>query len=318
MRPHRTISVITATLLALGVGLAGSAAAADRPHSLRVTDLGTLGGTFSDAAAINDRGDVVGYSETARGTIEAFLWRDGRMRGLGDLQLSDINNHGWAVGSVPTEGGTAYHAVLWRDGVTQDLGTLGGRYSYAAAVNDRGQIVGVSQTASGGWHAYLWQHGVMRDLGLDGATDINDRGQVVGGTSLASGYHAYRWDRGDVTDLGALAPEYSEALAVNRLGHAVGRSNHESSYLHAFLYRTTMTDLGTLGGPYSEAVAVNDRDQVVGMSDDAGGQLHGFRWSAGTMTDLGPSVAQVRDINNLGQIAGAAYVDGQPHAAVFA
>jgi probable HAF family extracellular repeat protein len=38
----------------------------------------------------------------------------------------------------------------------RDLGTLGGAYSSAAAINDHGQIVGESLTADGAYHAALW------------------------------------------------------------------------------------------------------------------------------------------------------------------
>src|SRR6266849_5364546 len=85
--------------------------------------------------------------------------------------------------------------------VITDLGTLGRRYrdSGASAINERGQVVGASGTASGKQHAFLWQNGKMTDLGTLGGRGshpraINGRGQVVGDSATASGkQHAFLW-----------------------------------------------------------------------------------------------------------------------------
>ena len=88
-----------------------------------------------------------------------------------------------------------------------DLGTLGCCGSYASAINERGQIVGNSFTASGEQHAFLWQEGVMTDLGTLAsdnsslALDINERGQIVGhGSSDSGGYRAILWTKSNSHD----------------------------------------------------------------------------------------------------------------------
>src|SRR4051794_19097010 len=73
----------------------------------------------------------------------------------------------------------------------QALGTLGGIGTTTRDINDRGQIVGLSDVAPDSpanvvHHAFLWEDGSMRDLGAltDGANSeaiaINDSGVVVG------------------------------------------------------------------------------------------------------------------------------------------
>jgi probable HAF family extracellular repeat protein len=75
----------------------------------------------------------------------------------GQLQLRCwINERGQIVGYSDSSAG-ARHAVLWDNGRTIDLGTLpGGNSSSARAINARGQIVGVSRTSTGVEHAVLW------------------------------------------------------------------------------------------------------------------------------------------------------------------
>lgn len=67
-----------------------------------------------------------------------------------------------------------------------DLGTLGGTYSFAAAVNDRGQVVGISETASSERHAFFWEEGVMTDLGLVGGGDAPASMPVARSWSIAT------------------------------------------------------------------------------------------------------------------------------------
>ncbi|AKB35468.1 hypothetical protein MSSAC_0878 [Methanosarcina siciliae C2J] len=73
-----------------------------------------------------------------------------------------------------------------------DLGTLPGKSSSIAyGINNKGQVVGTSQTDTGETDAFLWQNGVMTDLGAlsgisgSGAYEINENGQILGSNGTA-------------------------------------------------------------------------------------------------------------------------------------
>ena len=178
-------------------------------------DLGTLGGTSGCAIYLNNRGQVVGFSNVAGdpGCPDAcqfhpFLWERGEgMKDLGTLggtfgYANWISDAGGIVGSATYEGDQVLHAFHWKNGIKTDLGTLpGDPCSASQAINSKGQIVGSSEgicfTSLQHARAFLWENGGhMLDLNtlvpsgsgvqLLGAVDINDRGEIVG-SGLPSG-----------------------------------------------------------------------------------------------------------------------------------
>jgi probable HAF family extracellular repeat protein len=68
-----------------------------------------------------------------------------------------INERGQVIYESQYDSENGYsRAVLWQKGILTDLGTLGGPMSTPYAINERGQVVGQSLTASDEWHAFLW------------------------------------------------------------------------------------------------------------------------------------------------------------------
>lgn len=258
-----------------------------------LVNLGTLGGAFSFANGINDLGQIVGQSMTSAMEEHAFLWEDGVLSDLGTLGgdtrsvAGDINNLGQIVGlSQPSFVGADFRAVLWpADGGMLDLGTLGGVFSVAIAINDLEQIVGMAATGAGDSHAFLWQDGVMQDLGTLGGTSstaagINELGQVVGWSTTGAGdEHAFLWQDGVMHDLGTLGGSISLAFGINNLGQIVGESTTGSGDRHAFLWQDgIMHDLGTLGGADSRADAINHHGDVAGSAETATTTTAAVRW----------------------------------------
>src|SRR5438874_844805 len=121
---------------AIPLGSAGEAGGAQlrlrySPAEGTSFDLGTLGGSASEALAVNQHGQVVGHSHVARAKHAFVIPEPGRML---------------------------------------DLGSLGGATSIAHDVNDRGDVVGLAETSTGRPHAFFWTAADgMRDLGALGA-----------------------------------------------------------------------------------------------------------------------------------------------------
>lgn len=272
---RRTLLLASALCLALvAPGLCAKTKAPKGPK-YQVTDLGTLGGSWSRASDINDRGQVVG---------EASCKPDAT---------------GYEIS----------HAFLWDDGRMYDLGTpRKDQSSCAHAINNRGQVVGTGYDLDDGdQHPFLWQNGRMNrlaipyDLGCE-AMSISDSGRIALVADVHPYFDAYLLDK----RMTMRVCKQGCAYGINNEGVVVG--NCESQ---AFAwYGGSMLTLGSLGGSWSTACSVNNKGQVVGYGETPPmytGPVHAFIWQDGKLTDLG--LGQALDINDLGQVVGFSETD---------
>jgi len=322
----------------------GSCGSCEDVLTYNVTDLGTLGGPWSQGWSINNNGQVVGFTQiNPPNAWYAFLYNGGAMQDLGliggrnnefiDAEAFAINNNGQIAGYSeilsPLPPYTPHHPFIYSNGTMQDLGTFNGNVGEAYGINNNGQVVGYSTL--GGYsrnHAFLYSNGTMQDLGTFGgniseAYGINDNGQVVGDASTnANLQHAFLYSNGTMQDLGTLGGNISVAFGINNNAQIVGYSTI-NGYDHAFLYSNgTMQDLGTLGGNISEAHSINDNGQVVGKAETDNAIYHAFVYNNNKLIDLnnlaniqGWTLQEANDINDLGQIVGTGRnPSGQQHA----
>ena len=175
---------------------------------------------------------------------------------------------------VPCFSGAGHLPAVTNRYTLTDIGTLGGPFSAAYAVNARGKVIGVSETAQGKKHAFLWQFGLIKDLGTLGGADsfalgMNEQGQVVGWSDAAgNNQHAFLWESGKMTDLGLMGGAFSQAYGINAKGHVAGVAGNTSGYTRGFLFADgKMTDLGALSGTHSQALAINASDDIAGFSN---------------------------------------------------
>jgi probable HAF family extracellular repeat protein len=209
-----------------------------------------------------------------------------------------------------------HRAYRWTAaGGMQDLGTLGGDWSWALGVSADGSVVvGWAEDAEGQQCAFRWTAARgMQDLGTLGS-DLSwawgvsaDGSAVVGVAKNAVGHErAFRWTAaGGMEDLNLtyahLLTNGSELYRANAISPDGGRYivgqgyNAATGREEAFLLDTQgigvewwLTWLGTLGGDKSVATGVSaDGSVVVGWAENAAGYRRAFRWTAvGGMEDL--------------------------------
>lgn len=300
-----------------------------------VTDLGTLGGASSGVEwpVKNNHGLIVGISETnvvdqlaEQGfscgafldmhghTCLPFLWNNGSLTPLPLLGgnngfATGINNGGLAVGWAETAVHDPtcvapqvlqFEAVEWgpATGAKRVLPPVSGDSTSAAtAINDAGEVVGIS-----------------------GDCDV-----AVGAFSAR---HAVLWLNGHPIRLPTLGGQgWNTPMAINTLGTVVGFSDTPGDVVNgqltpnfqAFVWDpvTGIHQLPTYPGDVlSEATGINDFGQIVGTSFPATGGSRLVLWQNGKVYDLNQLLpadstlmAQASgDINNHGEITGFACV----------
>jgi probable HAF family extracellular repeat protein len=222
----------------------------------------------------------------------------------------------------------------------RSLGTLGGE-SRANALNNRGEVVGVSRVAQNGvQRPFLWRRGAMTDLGVPGgdtnamASDVSDRGEVVGVAYrpnpdpglLRPVYSAWRWRNGtrsliEFPGLNFVANSntfiYLGPLRVNDAGDVVVQYNHIThgggTHVSASTYLVRGGTLARITVPGSPewvdytAGGINRRGTVAFTRwrdvSYTGSEPVAFRWKDGSHT-AGPEGLNASAINDQGLVVG--------------
>jgi len=247
-----------------------------------------------------------------------FVWEQNEMRGLPNFPggnngfATGANNLrqvvGWAENDIQDPTCVSPQVLQFRPATwslgppdqIQDLPLISGDTSGAAtAINDNGQIVGISgicdqaigrHTAK---HAVLWENGGVTDLGNLGAqwwntpTAINQRGDIIGFAGDPASVegdivHAFMWTKEDgirhLKPLPRRTPPHvdSEAYGINEARQVVGVScdaNFVDCRAVVWNHGNTPTDLNDLKGSYAprleSAKDINDNGEITGRAIDA-------------------------------------------------
>jgi probable HAF family extracellular repeat protein len=236
-----------------------------------------------------------------------------------------INGRGQVVGmTIVADSGGGARGVVWQNGTTVDLGTLGGEGGCTpTAINDRGHVTGYGFTADGRLAPFLWANGVIHELAAipsGQAFGINDRDQIVGVAYDGADARGFLFDDGHVTAIGS-PEDHAVGFGINNSGQVVGVFDHDGVG-QAFVWdQGIIHPLPDTYGLASTAYAINEEGQIAGSTFD-GVVDNAVMWRHGLVVDLGVSRlwgtavnSTAVAINNRGEIVGSTNPpDGHPHA----
>ena len=247
------------------------------------------------ALAINDNGQIAGWTDFQHGVIHGFVNEDGSVTDLGavdgglKVRPEDLNDSAQVVGAADQGANGGTRAFLWQLGSIANIDTFGGIQSSATGINNSGQIVGWFDGAGAGDRsAFLREGGVGAPL-----------------TRL---------------------PRFSEAWAINDAGQIAGRYVYSDGAMHGFVWKDGLvTDLGEIGAG-GHPQDINESGDVVGFFDGPN-NMRAFVWQDGEFRDLNDLIPTdlippelnnrlrtAHGINDHSEILGVAEVDGRVFA----
>lgn len=230
----------------------------------------------SNANAVNEDGTVVGSSYALDPTApHAVLWNaaTGRAADLGVGVATAINDGGQIVGYVNNQ------AVMYVKSGPKTVPDLGGLVSSASDINNRGIIVGTSDTRAGDSSVpYIYDGKKALAIGptdpllgnyVSGTGNaINDDNWAVGGSSLG----AFIYRNGTTSLLKeSVDTTSSSALDINNFGEIVGTATKLLSGNVAIVWSAdgTATDLNKLVGDPTlqlfSAISIDDRGEILAV-----------------------------------------------------
>jgi len=290
------------------------------------------GASGSIAYALNRDGSVVG-STTQGGVQQAFVWKPNSNNSHQGTQysLDQFGSGTYGVASAISTNGTI--AGYTRDSSGQKHLTTWNYSSLAATglrsvsgaeigvgVNDAGQIAFADASSP-----YVYDSGTSHLLQASwgGARAINAAGDAVGAANngLLSSYQGTLWTAGAYGTNNNIGAIYGSPFTGSGAMHAINNSRRMAGYVvDGGVSKAVVWDWGfaptILPLHSASAYGVNDQGDVVGYYNVG---RNPFLWENGSLVDLqseidplsGWSLQDAYDINELGQIVGYGYLNGQ-------
>lgn len=256
----------------------------------------------AETRAANNNGAIAGFDniKTAEGAppiMHAFYNKTGKkLIDIGTLggknsKAYGMNNQDIVVGWSASKADDTDHVAFSYNAATQKLAALqgpllGGSRSFAADINDAGQVTGVATTAEGAALAFIYKDGVAKSIGsLDNsgyseARSISEKGHVTGWSLTAKGVlNAYLYDGNTMTAIPPLVEGDSWGFGVNSSGVVVGEIPGENGdWRTAWVYKNGKTTRLYDLLPAADKANWKSLMRAMAISDDGVVAGVGYRW----------------------------------------
>jgi uncharacterized membrane protein len=310
-----------------GSGLAVPASPPPVAAGCSIQALGTLGGSFGNAVAVNRQGVAVGIADDAKGVAQPVLWRGTKpqrmVTGVSRSVPLAVNAAGQVIGTGLDSATGSPAGWAWSRGRATRLKTHEDRVAWPEAINDHGVIVGVLLPDEGGpaeasghagghagedenawaavWPSPSKEPVVLSPLPGDGgahAFAVDGRGRAAG-ISQGAKFTPVIWDAArQPRALPTLGGGYGIVRGLSDSGVAVGDAVRADGADHAVMWDAAgrITDLGLPGGARSaKAETILPNGVIVGTAElpvrGGGWRTQAVQWTAPGAMQVLPSAA---------------------------
>jgi uncharacterized membrane protein len=325
--PVAAILVLLAFLATRPSGLAVPASPPPVAAGCSVQALGTLGGSFGNAVAVNRQGVAVGIADDAKGVAQPVLWRGTKpqriVTGVSRSVPLAVNAAGQVIGTGLDTATGSPAGWAWSRGRATRLKTHEDRVAWPESINDHGVIVGVLLPDEGGpaeasghagghagedenawaavWPSPSKEPVVLSPLPGDGgahAFAVDGRGRAAG-ISQGAKFTPVIWDAARQPHaLPTLGGGYGIVRGLSDSGVAVGDAVRADGADHAVMWDAAgrITDLGLPGGARSaKAETILPNGVIVGTAElpvrGGGWRTQAVQWTAPAAMQVLPSAA---------------------------
>ncbi|MCC3412512.1 MAG: DUF3466 family protein [Microcoleus sp. PH2017_29_MFU_D_A] len=315
---------LLATIKDVATGVQKALLSNDIPlYRYQAIDLGSIAptGNATQANAINDKGQIVGRSQTTEvsGTgfrNQGFVWENGEFKPLTSTGIK--NGGGDNTGKEVTQrGGGGFTAAI------NDLGAIAGTSDeFAGRATDRGLLW--QREAGGDYTLQITDLGGVESYFFD----INNKNEIAGrhiygpgSTSTASNRtRAFYSSEGFINPLPDLGGDTGRAVGINNKSVIVGEVDsdglNDKTVNTAALWekgadgKYKLTNLGTFGAEQATLRDINDSGQIIGSTSGGTGATatsspfllqNGQKINIGS---LGGATGAAAGINQFGQVVG--------------